>query len=73
MGILLILKMCSVNDYLRAICDESGVVCWDEISQTVSLMLEWMRDVRQVDGIAEWSWGILAPLYGVGGREMQDG
>ena len=70
-GILLILKMCSVNDCLRAICDEGGVVCWDEISQTVSLMLDWMRDIKQVDGIAEWSWRILAPLHGVGDREMR--
>ena len=71
MGILLILKMCSVSDCLRSICDEGGVVGRDEISRTVGLMLEWMRDVRQVDGIAEWSWGILAPLYGVAGGEMQ--
>lgn len=63
MGILLIMKMCAVNDCLRTIVDECGVVGRQEIEQTVQLMLEWMRDVKQVDGIAEWSWGILEPLY----------
>lgn len=63
MGILLILKMCSVNDCLRTIVDEGGVVGRQEIDISIGLMLEWMRDVKQVDGIAEWSWGILEPLY----------
>lgn len=63
MGILLVLKMCGVNDCLRQIVEEGGVVGRDEIEATVTALLEWMRDVKQVDGIAEWAWGILEPLY----------
>ncbi|KAK3672625.1 hypothetical protein LTR78_007437 [Recurvomyces mirabilis] len=63
MGILLILKMCTVNDCLRQIVEEGGVVGREEIDSTIRLTLEWMRDMRQVDGIADWSWGILEPLY----------
>ncbi|KAK3082434.1 hypothetical protein LTR53_020377, partial [Teratosphaeriaceae sp. CCFEE 6253] len=65
MGILLILKMCYVNDCLRQVVEETNVVGWKEIEQTAELMLDWMRDVKQVDGIAEWSWGILEALYNV--------
>ncbi|EMC98891.1 hypothetical protein BAUCODRAFT_384024 [Baudoinia panamericana UAMH 10762] len=65
MGILLILKMCSVNGHLRRIVDEGRVVGRREVDQTIALMLEWVRDVKQMDGIAEWSWSILAPLYNV--------
>ncbi|KAK4561779.1 hypothetical protein LTR86_004458 [Recurvomyces mirabilis] len=65
MCILLVLNMCSVNDCLRQIVDEGTVVSRREIETTIGLLLEWMRDVKQVDGIAEWSWGILEPLYGL--------
>lgn len=34
-----------------------------KLEETAQLMLEWMRDMRQVDGIAEWGWKILEPLY----------
>lgn len=61
MGILLILRMTTENECLRSICDEH--VNRDEVQQSVSLMLEWMRDVKQLDGIAEWSWGLLEPLW----------
>ena len=63
LGILLILKMTSANECLRRIVEEGGVVGRQEIDMTIRLMLEWVRDVRQVDGIAEWGWGILEPLY----------
>ncbi|KAI7673426.1 hypothetical protein KC319_g5056 [Hortaea werneckii] len=63
-GILLIFRMCNVNSCLSTIVDEGGVVGRQEIDLSTQLMLEWVRDVRQVDGIAEWSWNILEPLYG---------
>ncbi|KAK4546665.1 hypothetical protein LTR36_001883 [Oleoguttula mirabilis] len=63
MGILLIMSMCTANECLRRIIDEGGVVGWEEIDRTIHLMLEWVRDAKQVDGIAEWSWSILEPLY----------
>lgn len=61
MGILLILRMTTVNDCLKSVCEE--YVNRDELQETIRLMLEWVRDVRQVDGIADWSWSILEPLY----------
>jgi hypothetical protein len=35
-----------------------------EVDDSVSLMLEWMKDMRLFDGTAEWSWGVLEKLYG---------
>ncbi|CAK4032437.1 related to acetate regulatory DNA binding [Lecanosticta acicola] len=61
MAILLILRMTTENDCLKSVCEEH--VNRDELEKTIRLMLEWVRDVRQVDGIADWSWGILEPLY----------
>jgi hypothetical protein len=26
-------------------------------------MLDWIRDMRLVDGMAEWGWRVLEPLY----------
>ncbi|CZT14774.1 related to acetate regulatory DNA binding protein FacB [Ramularia collo-cygni] len=66
MSILLILRMTTENECLKRICEEQ--VNREELQKTVLLMLEWVRDVRQVDGIAEWLWKILEPLYsGPGG------
>lgn len=62
-GILLILRMCSVNDCLRSIVDEGGVVGWHEIDSTIQIMLEWVQDVRQVDGVADWAWKVVQPLF----------
>lgn len=61
MGILLILRMTTENECLKQICDER--VNKDDLEQTASLMLDWLRDIKQVDGIAEWGWKILNPLY----------
>ena len=61
MGILLILRMTTENEFLKQICDSQ--VSRDEIELTMRLMLEWIRDVRQMCGIADWSWRLLEPLY----------
>jgi len=62
-GILLLFRMSTVNECLGRICDER--VSRQDMEQTASLMLEWLTDIRQVDGIAEWSWRILEPLFSV--------
>lgn len=64
-GILLLLKMTTVNDCLRQICEEK--VSRREMEETTFLLLDWLRDIKQVDGIAEWSWKILEPLFGADG------
>ena len=61
MGILLILRMTTENESLRQICESQ--VSQDDIQQTVTIMLDWVRDVKQLDGVAAWSWKILEPLY----------
>lgn len=61
LSILLIFEMTRRNDCLRQICDDH--VNSEHVQRTVALMLDWMRDMRQVDGIADWSWGILEPLF----------
>jgi hypothetical protein len=61
MSILLILRMTQENGVLRQICEEH--VDLDDTKRTVALMLDWMRDVKQVDGIADWSWRILEPMF----------
>ena len=63
-GILLLLRMTTENECLRQICNEK--VSRQDMQQTVCLLLDWLRDIKQVDGIAEWSWKILEPLYANG-------
>jgi hypothetical protein len=60
-GILLILRMTTENRILRNIVNKYNLPA--EIDQTVLLLLDWFRDMRQVDGIAEWAWRILDRLY----------
>ncbi|TKA51528.1 hypothetical protein B0A49_12065, partial [Cryomyces minteri] len=50
LGILLILRMSTENPCLRQICEER--VNRDEMETAAGLMLDWIRDIRQVDGIA---------------------
>ena len=56
-GILLIFKAIDRSEVLRHICAER--VNANTIHVTRALLLEWMRDVKQLDGIAEWSWRLL--------------
>lgn len=60
-GILLMLRMTAENECLKMVCDEK--VNKDDIERTVVLLLDWIRDIKQVDGIAEWGWKILESLY----------
>ena len=34
-----------------------------ELEESATLMLDWIRDMRKVDGIAQWGWKILEHLY----------
>ena len=62
-GILLILRMTRANEGLRGICEER-VIC-EEIERTVVLILEWVKDIKQVDATAQWAWSILEPMFEV--------
>ena len=61
MAILLILNLCTTNECLRRVVGD-GLVRPQEIEQTVQLVLDWLRDAKQIDGIAERSWAIVEPL-----------
>ncbi|KAF2086496.1 hypothetical protein K490DRAFT_44350 [Saccharata proteae CBS 121410] len=61
LGILLILRMVTLNDTLQAICLHR--VDQAQFSLTVRALLDWIMDMKQIDGIADWSWQILRPLW----------
>jgi hypothetical protein len=46
---------------LKRICEKQ--VDPSDLESTIVLMLDWIKDVKQVDGIAEWSWKIIEPLF----------
>ncbi|KAF2808702.1 uncharacterized protein BDZ99DRAFT_389599 [Mytilinidion resinicola] len=60
-GVLLVLRMLTVDKCLHDIMGH--YLDQGEVEQTVMLLLDWMRDVKQIDGIAEWSWTFLERLY----------
>jgi hypothetical protein len=61
MAMLCILRLCQRDVFLGEICREGGIKR-EEMQRSSSLMVEWLEDVRQVDGIADWSIRILEPL-----------
>lgn len=67
MGMLLILRMTQENGLLRQICEEQ--INPEDMKHTATLMLEWIRDAKQVDGVADWGWRILEPMF-AGGRAL---
>lgn len=60
-GVLLILRMTQEEGVLKQLCE--GRINRDDLDSTIVLLLNWVKDVKQVDGIAEWSWNILEPLF----------
>ncbi len=61
LGILLILRMTTASPLLRQIAEDH--LDSADFHQTIQLLLDWMRDMQQICGIANWSWKILQPLY----------
>ena len=59
-----VLRMCQKSDYLSDICKEGGIREAD-IESAISSMLQWLEDVRQVDGIADWSIRVLGPALSI--------
>lgn len=60
-GILLILRMTRANEGLRGICEER--VSGQEIDRTVVLILDWLKDIKQIDATAQWAWSIFEPMF----------
>lgn len=61
MAMLCILRLCQRDSSMNEICSDNGITR-EEIQSSSSLMVEWLEDVRGVDGIADWSIRVLAPL-----------
>ncbi|KAL9068245.1 MAG: hypothetical protein Q9157_006563 [Trypethelium eluteriae] len=60
-GILLILRMSLEDNMLGRISRKR--IPQVAVEETVKLMLDWIQDVKQEDGAAEWCWQIVQPLY----------
>ncbi|KAF7905491.1 uncharacterized protein EAF01_006012 [Botrytis porri] len=65
LSILLIVHLSKGNLMLKDICDNMcGERYHAEIDDTVSLMLDWIRDLKDVgDPIALWCWNMLEGIY----------
>ena len=63
-GILLILWILQNDDRLCHFYMEQ--LDFIEVQRTTSLLWQWLEDIKQVDGIAEWSWRMLHPLFAHG-------
>jgi hypothetical protein len=70
-GVLLVFKAIRESDGLRQICEEQ--VNLKDVEMTTMLMLDWIKDAKQLDGIAEWGWGIVEPLFSDALGESGDG
>jgi hypothetical protein len=60
LAMLLILQTCRADEYLGDICKEGGVAA-EDIEGSIASMIGWLEDVKQEDGIAEWSVRVLGP------------
>jgi hypothetical protein len=60
-GILLILFMAKHNKALQEIC--KGHVSDEELMATALLMLDWLKDMKQVDATADWAWTFLQRIF----------
>lgn len=61
-AMIVVLRMCRRSVYLADICKENGIAAV-LIEGTISSMVEWLEDMRQVDGVADWGMEILGPAF----------
>jgi hypothetical protein len=62
LAMMFVLRMCQKSEYLGDICRENGIAGGD-IESATSSMVQWLEDVRQVDGIADWSMRVLGLAF----------
>jgi hypothetical protein len=60
LAMMSVLRVCRTNHYLSDLCDERGIA-GDDLESAISSMTRWLEDVKQVDGIADWSTRVLGP------------
>lgn len=66
LGILVLLHLSSTVPILRNIRTS---LCGDrfemDAGETVGLYTDWLRDLKNVDGVARWHWEVVKALYGL--------
>ncbi|KAF2836735.1 hypothetical protein M501DRAFT_1018618 [Patellaria atrata CBS 101060] len=60
-SILFILKFVQINDELRDIAEQ--YVDPKAFEQTIFLLVDWVRDIRQIDPMAQWAWPIVQSFF----------
>lgn len=65
LGILLIFYCTKESPLLRSIRED--YLDEDDIEHSLSMMRDWIRDLKDVDRLAEWSWQIIEQLYETSG------
>jgi hypothetical protein len=58
LAMLFILRMCQTSHFLGDICTEGGI-SGETLESAIGSMIRWLEDLRQVDGIADWSLRVL--------------
>jgi hypothetical protein len=61
-AMIFVLRMCRKSDYLGDVYKEIGIA-EEFIESTISSMTQWLEDVRQADGVANWSMSVLGPAF----------
>lgn len=66
LGVLIVLYLSEKDPVLMSIratlCGESFEF---EAQETVALAMEWIRDLKETDAVAEWAWDIVKRIYGL--------
>lgn len=64
LGVLILLHLSQrvpiLSNIRSQFCDESFDL---DATQTVNLSIAWIRDLKSVDPVAEWSWNVLRSLF----------
>lgn len=58
---LCIFAMIGENEKLKEICEQH--LDMQELRISVAVRLAWLQDLKAIDGIADWAWRLLHPLF----------
>jgi hypothetical protein len=61
MSFLCVFSMIGKNRTLREICEQH--LNLRELRISVAVQLAWLQDLKVIDGIADWGWRLLHPLF----------
>ena len=58
---LCIFAMIGENEKLKEICEQH--LDMQELRISVAVQLAWLQDLKAIDGIADWAWRLMHPLF----------